>query len=65
MHFEFNAGQRDVHLVDAVEYGAYVPQIDRGGQLLDKVLLPGSTRLRETIDVSPPRSRLPAYGQFF
>ena len=31
----------------------YTLQVDRGGQLLDKVLLHGSTRLRETIDVIP------------
>jgi len=65
MHFEFHAGQRDLYLVDAIEHRSYTLQVDRGGQLLDKVLLHGSTRLRETIDVIPPRSRLPAYGQFF
>jgi len=53
MHFEFHAGQRDLYLVDAIEHRSYTLQVDRGGQLLDKVLLHGSTRLRETIDVIP------------
>ncbi len=53
MHFKFHAGQRDLYLVDAIEHRSYTLQVDRGGQLLDKVLLHGSTRLRETIDVIP------------
>ena len=51
MHFEIHSGKCGVHRVDAIEYSANTPKVDRVGLLLEKVILYDLTRLRDTSDI--------------